>query len=122
MNFGFRSKETGKPMRMRTDIITMQRRSGADAIFARVRAMGRRPRNRREQALALLRNNASPRTVAIAGGTLVAVAGAAYLGRKLFWQAVAVTADAVEGVADTIEDAAEDLGETARARVDGGSS
>lgn len=109
-------------MRMGTDIITTQRRRGADAIFARVRAAGRRPRNRRERALALLRDNANPRTIAIAGGALVAVAGAAYLGRKLFWQAVAVTAEAVEGVADTIEDAAEDLGETARARVDGGTS
>jgi hypothetical protein len=122
MKSGFRSKETGKPMRMGTDIITTQRRRGADAVFARVRAMGRRPRNRREQALALIRNNANPRTIAIAGGALVAVAGAAYLGRKLFWQTVAVTAEAVEGIADTIEDAAEDLGETARARVDGGSS
>jgi hypothetical protein len=109
-------------MRMGTDIITMQRRRGADAIFARVRAMGRRPRNRREQALVLIRNNATPRSIAMAGGALVAVAGAAYLARKLFWQTVAVTADAVEGIADTIEDAAEDLGEVARTRVDGGSS
>jgi hypothetical protein len=122
MNFGFRSKETGNPMKMRTDIITMQPRRGAEAIFARVRAAGRRPRNRREQALALIRENANPRTIAIAGGALVAVAGAAYLGRRLFWQTVAVTAEAVEGIADTIEDAAEDLGEAARARVDGGSN
>jgi hypothetical protein len=121
MTFGFRSKETGNPMKMRTDIITMQRRRGAEAIFARVRAAGRRPRNRREQALALVRDNATPRTIAIAGVALVAVAGAAYLGRRLFWQTVTVTAEAVEGIADTIEDAAEDLGETARARVDGGS-
>jgi hypothetical protein len=121
MTFGFRSKETGNPMKMRTDIITMQRRRGAEAIFAGVRAAGRRPRNRREQALAFIRDNATPRTIAIAGGALVAVAGAAYLGRRLFWQTVAVTAEAVEGIGDTVEDAAEDLGETARARVDGGS-
>jgi hypothetical protein len=122
MQFGFRSKETGNPMKMRTDIITTQRRSGAEAIFARVRAAGRRPRNRRERVLALVRENATPRTIAIAGGALVATAAVAYAGRKLFWQAVAVTAEAVEGVADTIEDAAEDLGESARARVDGGSN
>jgi hypothetical protein len=107
-------------MKMRTDIITTQPQRGAEAIFARVRAIKRRPRSRRERVLSLIRENTSPRTVAIAGGALVASAALAYAGRKLLWQAVAVAADAVEDVADTIEDAAEDLGETARARADGG--
>jgi hypothetical protein len=108
-------------MKMRTEIITTQPRRGAEAIFTRVRAAGRSPRSRRERALALLREHATPRNVAIAGGALVAAAGVAYVGRRLFWRAIAATAEAVEEVADTIEDAAEDLGETARARADGGS-
>ena len=53
---------------------------------------------------------------------LVVAAGLAYAGRRFFWQAVAVTADAVEEVADAVEDAAEELGESARTRTDGGSS
>ena len=107
-------------MKMRTEIITTQPRRGAEAIFARVRAAGRSPRGRRERALSLIREHATPRNVAIAGGALAATAGLVYVGRKLFWKAVAVTAEAVEEVADTIEDAAEDLGETARSRADGG--
>lgn len=107
-------------MRMRTDVITTQPRRGAEAIFARVRAAKRRPLSRRERALALIQEHANPRTVAIAGGALVATAVVAYAGRKLFWKAVAVAAEAVEEVADTIEDAAEDLGETARTRANGG--
>jgi glutamine synthetase adenylyltransferase len=106
-------------MKMRTEIFTTQRRRGAEAIFARVRAAGRRPRNRREQVIAAVREHATPRTIAIAGAGLVAAAGIAYVGRRLFWQAVAVTAEAVEEVADAVEDAAEDLGEAARARADG---
>jgi hypothetical protein len=106
-------------MRMRTDIITTQPRRGADAVFERVRAAARRPRSRRERVLSLIREHADPRTVAIAGGALVAVAGLAYAGRRLLWQTVAVAADAVEEVADTVEDAAEELGEAARARADG---
>jgi hypothetical protein len=109
-------------MKMRTDIITTQPQRGADAVFALVRTAKRRRRSRRDRALSLIREHATPRTIAIAGGGLVAVAGAAYIGRRLFWRAIAATAEAVEEVADTIEDAAEDLGETARARVDGGSS
>ena len=107
-------------MKMRADTITTQPQRGAEALFARVRAIKRRPPSRRERVLSLVREHANPRTVAIAGGALVATAALAYAGRKLFWQAVAVAADAVEDVADTIEDAAEDLGETARARADGG--
>jgi aryl-alcohol dehydrogenase-like predicted oxidoreductase len=106
-------------MNMRTDVITTQPRRGAEAIFARVRAARRRPRSRRERALELIQEHATPRTIAIAGGAVVATAVLAYAGRKLFWQAVAVAADAVEEVADTIEDAAEDLSETARARANG---
>lgn len=106
-------------MRMRTEIITAQPKRGAQAIFARVRAAKRRPLNRRERTLALIQQHANPRTVAIAGGAILATAAVAYAGRKLFWQAVAVAADAVEEVADTIEDAAEDLSEAARSRADG---
>jgi hypothetical protein len=108
-------------MKMRTDIITAQPQRGAEAIFARVRALRRRPRSRGERAVGLVRDYATPRNVAIAGGALVAAAGLVYVGRRLFWRAVAVTAEAVEEVADTIEDAAEDLGETARTRADGDS-
>ena len=104
---------------MRTDIITTQPRRGAEAVFARVRAARRRPLSRRERALSLVREQATPRTLAIAGGALVGVAALAFVGRRLFWQAIAITAEAVEEVADTIEDAAEDLRDTARARVDG---
>jgi glutamine synthetase adenylyltransferase len=107
-------------MKMRTAIITTHPRRGTEAVFARVRALKRRPQSRRERALELIREHADRRTIAIAGGALVAVAATAYVGRRLFWRAVAVTAEAVEEVADTIEDAAEDLGEVARARVDGG--
>jgi hypothetical protein len=107
-------------MKMPTDIITTQPQRGAEALFARVRSLKRRPLSRRERVLSVIRENTTPRKVAIAGGALVATAALAYAGRKLFWQAVAVAADAVEEVADTIEDAAEDLGETARARANGG--
>jgi hypothetical protein len=107
---------------MRTNIITTQPRRGAEAVFARVRAAGRRPQSRRDRAFAVLRDLATPRTMAIAGVGLVAVAGVAYAGRRVFWQAVAAAAEAVEEVADTIEDAAEDLGEAARARVNSGQS
>ena len=106
-------------MKMRAAMITTQPQRGAEALFARVRAIRRRPRSRREQVLSLIRENANPRTVAIAGGAVVATAVLAYGCRKLFWQAVAVAAEAVEEVADTIEDAAEDVRETARARADG---
>jgi hypothetical protein len=107
---------------MRTNIITTQPRRGAEAVFARVRAAGRRPRSRRDRVLSTISEYATPRSLALTGVGLVAAAGIAYAGRRLFWQAVAVTAEAVEGVADTIEDAAEDLGEAARARVNGGQS
>jgi hypothetical protein len=107
---------------MRTNIITTQPLRGAEAVFARVRAAGRRPQSRRDRVLSTFRDYATPRTLALTGVGLVAAAGIAYAGKRLFWQAVAVTAEAVEGVADTIEDAAEDLGEAARARVDGGQS
>src|SRR5687768_3762790 len=118
MQLGFRSKESGNPMKMRTDIITTQPRRGAEAVFARVRAAGRSSRSsRRDRALSLIREHATPRNAAIAGGALVATAGLVYVGRRVFWRAVAATAEAVEEVADTIEDAAEDLGETARKRA-----
>lgn len=55
----------------------------------------------------------------MAGGALIGVAALAFVGRKLFWQAIAISADAVEEIADTIEDAAEDLSDAARARADG---
>ena len=57
--------------------------------------------------------------MALAGAGLLAAAGLAYAGRRLFWQAVAVTAEAVEEAADAVEDVAEDLGEAARARAEG---
>jgi hypothetical protein len=104
---------------MRTDIIIMQPQRGAEAVFDLVRTATRRRRSRREQALAAVRDFASPRTMALAGAGLLAAAGLAYAGRRLFWQAVAVTAEAVEEAADAVEDAAEDLGEAARARADG---
>jgi aryl-alcohol dehydrogenase-like predicted oxidoreductase len=110
---------SGNRTTVRTDIITTQPRRGAEAIFDRVRTATRRPRSRRERALALLREQATPRTLAMAGGALVGVAALAFVGRKLFWQAVAISADAVEEIADTIEDAAEDLSDAARARADG---
>jgi hypothetical protein len=106
-------------MHMRTDIVTTHPRRGAEAIFARIRAAKRRPRTRRERALVLLQEHANPRTIAIAGGAIVAAGALAFVGRRLFWQAIAITAEAVEEVADTIEDAAEDLRDTARARADG---
>jgi hypothetical protein len=106
----------------RTDIITTQPQRGAEAVFDLVRTATRRRRSRREQAFAVARDLASPRTMALAGVGLLAVAGLAYAGRRLFWRGVAVAAEAVEEVADTIEDAAEDLGEAARGRVDGGES
>jgi hypothetical protein len=109
-------------MKMRTAIITTQPQRGAEAVFARVRAVGRRQRSRRDRALSLIREHANPRSVAIAGGAIVASAALAYAGRKLFWRAVAATAEAVEEVADTVEDAAEDVRDSARARVDGGDS
>jgi hypothetical protein len=117
---GFRSlrgREAGQEMR--TDIITTQPQRGAEAVFDLVRMATRRRRSRREQAFAAVRDLASPRTMALAGASLLAVAGLTYAGRRLFWQAVAVAADAVEEAADTIEDAAEDLGEAARARANG---
>jgi hypothetical protein len=104
---------------MRTDIIITQPPRGAEAVFDLVRTATRRRRSRREQALAAVRDLASPRTMALAGAGLLAVAGLAYAGRRLFWQAVAVAAEGVEEVADTMEDAAEDLGEAARARTNG---
>ena len=109
-------------MKMRTDIITTQPQRSAEAVFALVRAARRRRPSRRDRALAAVRDLATPRTIVAAGVGLVAVAGLAYAGRRLFWRGVALTAGAVEEVADTIEDAAEDLGETARARADGGKS
>jgi choline dehydrogenase-like flavoprotein len=104
---------------MRTDIIITQPHRGADAIFDLVRMATRRRRSRREEAFAAVRDFASPKTMALAGAGLLAAAGLAYAGRRLFWQAVAVTAEAVEEAADAVEDAAEDLGEAARARADG---
>ena len=104
---------------MRTEIITTQPQRSAEAVFDFVRTATRRPRSRRERALAAVRDLATPRTIAFAGVGLVAVAGLAYAGRRLFWQVVAVTAEAVEEAADAVEDAAEDLGEAARARAEG---
>jgi hypothetical protein len=86
-------------MKTRAAIITTQPQRGAEALFARVRAIRRRPRSRRDRALSLIREHANPRTVAIAGGALIATAALAYAGRKLLWQTVAV-AEAVEQVAD----------------------
>jgi hypothetical protein len=104
---------------MRTEIITTQPQRGAEAIFDLVRTARRRRRSRREQALAAVRDLTSPRTLAFAGAGLLVVAGLAYAGRRLFWQALAVTAEAVEEAADAVEDVAEDLGEAARARANG---
>jgi hypothetical protein len=106
-------------MRMRTEIITTQPQRGAEAVFELVRTARRRRRSRREQALAAVRDLASPRTMALAGAGLLAVAGLAYAGRRFLWRAVAVTAEAVEEAADAVEDVAEDLGEAARARAEG---
>jgi hypothetical protein len=104
---------------MRTENITTQPQRGAEAIFDLVRTARRRRRSRREHALAAVRDLASPRTMAFAGAGLLAVAGIAYAGRRFFWRALAVTAEAVEEAADAVEDVAEDLGEAARARADG---
>jgi hypothetical protein len=106
-------------MKMRTDIITTQPQRRTEGIFALVRAAKRRRPNRRERALSAIRDYATPRTIAVAGVGLVAVAGLAYAGRRLLWRGVALTAGAVEEVADAVEDAAEDIGDAARARAGG---
>jgi hypothetical protein len=49
---------------------------------------------------------------------LVLLGVTAYVARRRVFQGVALLAKAVEEVADTIEDAAEDLGEAAQARAD----
>ena len=84
-------------------------------MYARVLPW-RRP-SRREQALAAVRDVASTRVLAIAGGAVAAVAVLAVVARRSLWQAVGLAARAVEEVADTVEDAAEDLGELARERA-----
>ena len=49
----------------------------------------------------------------------VAIALLAYAGRRRLFQAAALAAEAVEEVADTVEDFAEDVGEAARAKAAG---
>jgi hypothetical protein len=46
-----------------------------------------------------------------------AVGAVAFAGRRRMWQGIALVASAVEEVADTIEDAAEGLRDTARKRA-----
>jgi hypothetical protein len=49
----------------------------------------------------------------------VGVAAIAVAGRRRLWQGVGLFASAVEEVADTVEDAAEDVRDYARARAEG---
>jgi hypothetical protein len=57
------------------------------------------------------------RVIGAAAVPLVLLGVAAYVARRRVFQGVAVLAKAVEEVADTIEDAAEDLGEAAQAKA-----
>ena len=54
--------------------------------------------------------------VAVAAAAIGLVAGLAYVARKRLFAAAAVVAEGVEEVADTLEDAAEDVAEAARKR------
>jgi hypothetical protein len=48
---------------------------------------------------------------------LAGLAALAYVGRRRLWQGIGLGASAVEEVADTVEDAAEDLRDVARERA-----
>ena len=56
------------------------------------------------------------RTGALAVPAAAAVGALAFAGRRRVWQGVALAASAVEAVADTVEDAAEALRDSARER------
>jgi hypothetical protein len=58
----------------------------------------------------------SRRLLAVAGA-VAAIGLVALVARRRLWQALGFAARAVEEVADTIEDAAEDLGDAARERA-----
>jgi hypothetical protein len=88
-------------------------------MYARL-APWRRP-SRRDQAVSAIRDGASTRSLVVVGAVVAGVAVLAVVGRRWLWQAVGLAARAVEEAADTVEDAAEDLGERAAQRTGGDS-
>jgi hypothetical protein len=74
----------------------------------------------RDRAVATIRDGTpSSRTIAAAAAVVAGVGVLAFAARRRLWQAAGLAARAVEEVADTVEDAAEDLGELARERAGG---
>ncbi len=55
--------------------------------------------------------------VALASVPTAGVSALAYAGRRRLWQAVGLLASGIEGIADTVEDAAEAVRDAARKRA-----
>jgi len=79
--------------------------------------MLRRRKSRADQVVGEVKKTPAP--VLIGAGVLISggLLALAYWGRRRLWQAVAVTADAVEEVVDSVEDVAEDVRDFARERA-----
>jgi hypothetical protein len=76
----------------------------------------RRP-TRRDRAVSTVQDLTSPRALAVAGAALATAIALAVATRRRLWHAIGFAARAVEEVADTVEDAAEDLDAVARERT-----